>query len=106
MFSASEKEIASRLLAVLSPHFGASIDQLQGIQTGLDKRERDPELRQDELTKYRLLFGLDFGEAYIAAKQRIVARANRNGIELSDYPLFFLADFSHFLPVIVAKWKR
>ncbi|MCZ8041980.1 MAG: methyl-accepting chemotaxis protein [Beijerinckiaceae bacterium] len=106
MFSAPEKEIASRLLAVLSPHFGASIDQLQGIQTGLDKRERDPELRQDELTKYRLLFGLEFGEAYIAAKQRIVARANRNGIELSDYPLFFLADFSHFLPVIVAKWKR
>jgi len=106
MFSATEKEIASRLLAVLSPHFGASIDQLQGIQTGLDKRERDPELRQDELTKYRLLFGLDFGEDYIAAKHRIVARANRNGIDLSDYPLFFLADFSHFLPVIVAKWKR
>ncbi|MFC5505209.1 methyl-accepting chemotaxis protein [Bosea massiliensis] len=106
MFSATEKEIASRLLAVLSSHFGASIDRLQGVVADLDRRERDPELRQDELAKYRLLFALDFGEDYVAAKRRIVARANRNGIDLSDYPLFFLADFSHFLPVIVAKWKR
>jgi methyl-accepting chemotaxis protein len=106
MFSATEKEIASHLLAVLSPHFGASIDRVQGVVADLDKRERDPELRQDELVKYQLLFGLDFGEDYVAAKRRIVARANRNGIELSDYPLFFLADFSHFLPVIVGRWKR
>jgi len=106
MFSASEKEIASRLLAVLSPHFGASAEQLHRATFGLDKRDRDPQLQQDELTKYRLLFELEFDDEYIAAKRRIVARANRNGIELSDYPLFFLADFSQFLPVIVARWKR
>ncbi len=106
MFSTSEKEVASRLLALLTPHFDSSIEKLYSSTFGRDKLNQDRQLHGDEQAKYRLLFSLQFDERYVAAKRRIVARANRNDIALADYPLFFLEDFSNFSAVIVSRWKR
>jgi methyl-accepting chemotaxis protein len=106
MFSASEKEIASRLLALLSPHFDASIETLYSATFGRDKLNRDRQRHRDEQAKYRMLFSLQFDADYVAAKRRIVNRANQHDILLADYPLFFLEDFSNFLSVIVSRWKR
>ncbi|MDP3409439.1 methyl-accepting chemotaxis protein [Bosea sp. (in: a-proteobacteria)] len=106
MFSAAEKEIASRLLALLSPHFDASIETLYSTTFGRDKLNRDRQLHRDEQAKYRMLFSLRFDADYVAAKRRIVSRANQHDILLADYPLFFLEDFSNFSSVIVKGWKR
>jgi methyl-accepting chemotaxis protein len=106
MFSTSEKEIASRLLALLAPHFDASIEKLYSATFGRDKLNRDRQLHRDEQAKYRMLFSLQFDADYVAAKRRIVGRANQHDILLADYPLFFLEDFSNFLSVIVSRWKR
>ncbi|CAN7735507.1 methyl-accepting chemotaxis protein [Bosea sp. LjRoot9] len=106
MFSASEKEIASRLLALLAPYFDASIEKLYSSTFGRDKLNQDRQLHRDEQAKYRLLFALQFDADYIAAKRRIVSRANQNDVTLADYPLFFLEDFSNFLSVIFSRWKR
>ena len=106
MFSASEKAVAGRLLALLAPHFDSSIEKLYSSTFGRDKLNQDRQLHGDEQAKYRLLFSLQFDERYVAAKRRIVSRANQHDIVLADYPLFFLEDFSNFLAVIFSGWKR
>jgi methyl-accepting chemotaxis protein len=105
-FTASETEIASRLLAILEPHFDASIQKLYSKTFGREALHRDRQLHGDETVKYRLLFALRFDETYLAAKKRIVTRANGHDITLAEYPLFFLEDFSNFLAVVVSRWKR
>lgn len=105
-FTASETGIARRLLAILEPHFDASIEKLYSKTFGREALHRDRQLHGDETVKYRLLFALQFDATYVAAKKRIVARANGHHIKLSDYPLFFLEDFSNFLAVVVSRWKR
>lgn len=105
-FTPKETEIASRLLAILEPHFDASVQRLYSMTYGRDELQRDRRLHGDETSKYRRLFSLSFDDDYLAAKTRIVTRANGHGIALADYPMFFLEDFSNFLPVVVACWKR
>ncbi|TCR68752.1 methyl-accepting chemotaxis protein [Bosea sp. BK604] len=105
-FTPQETEIASRLLAILEPHFDASVQRLYKMTYGRDELQRDRGLHGDETAKYRRLFSLSFDDDYLAAKTRIVTRANGNGIALADYPMFFLEDFSNFLPVVVSSWKR
>ena len=104
-FSATERLIAQRLLALLEPHFEASVRALyqKTFQTDLAVKR---ELEQDEIAKYRLLFSLQHDDAYLAAKRRIVAHANHHDILLADYPLFFLEDVANFLGVVVRRWKR
>lgn len=103
-FSAAEAAIASRLLAILEPHFDASVRKLYLKTFGRDLDQLD--VLADEQVKYRKLFGLQFDERYRLAKQRIVARANNRDILLADYPHFFVEDFSNFLALLVAHWKR
>nr|WP_168166126.1 methyl-accepting chemotaxis protein [Bosea sp. PAMC 26642] len=67
---------------------------------------RQPETYLDEAMKYRRLFLLEMDDEYVAAKLRIVTRANSKKVNLADYPQFFAEDFSKFLSVIVARWKR
>ncbi len=105
-FTASEAAIASRLLALLEPHFDAFVRKLYIKTFGDAAHLRQEETYRDEALKYRKLFQLQFDEHYLAAKQRIVARANGRKISLADYPQFFAEDFSNFLAVLVARWKR
>jgi len=105
-FTAAEAAIASRLLALLEPHFDASVRKLYIKTFGSDRDLRQDATYQDEALKYRHLFRLQFDESYLRAKLRIVARANGRKIGLSDYPLFFVEDFSNFLAVLVSHWKR
>jgi predicted nucleic acid-binding Zn-ribbon protein len=106
LFTAAEAAIAGRLLAVLEPHFDASVQQLYSKTFGREALNRDRQIHGDETIKYRLLFRLQFDETYLAAKKRIVGRANAHEIMLADYPLFFVEDFSNFLAVLVSRWKR
>lgn len=103
-FTEVEAAIASRLLTILEPHFDASIRQLYVKTFGRDLDKLD--IFTDEQLKYRKLFKLEFDERYRLAKLRIVARANDRDILLADYPQFFIEDFSNFLAVLVARWKR
>jgi uncharacterized protein YoxC len=105
-FSAAETAIAARLLAILQPHFDASVRLLYQKTFGDERHHKKPETFVDENTKYRRLFGLRFDDDYVAAKKRIVARANARKINLAKYPHFFEDDFSNFLAIIVAGWKR
>jgi methyl-accepting chemotaxis protein len=105
-FSASESAIASRLLEILEPHFDASVRKLYIKTFGAAEHARQHETYLDEALKYRRLFRLQMDDEYVAAKLRIVARASGRKIKLADYPLFFVEDFSNFLGVIVARWKR
>lgn len=105
-FSESEREIAARLRAILEPHFEDAIRRLYKQSFGQEISEIARQLHQDESSKYRRLFSLQFDDDYVAAKRRIVTHANRRDILLADYPLFFLEDISNFLPAIHRKWKR
>ena len=105
-FSATETAIAGRLLTVLEPHFEASVRKLYGKTHGAPVHVRQDATYADEAEKYALLFRLQFDERYVATKRRIASRANGRRIMLADYPLFFCDDFSQFLAVIVARWKR
>jgi methyl-accepting chemotaxis protein len=105
-FSAAEVAIAGRLLAILEPHFDDSVRKLYIKTFGADPHLRQDETYRDEHVKFHRLFSLQFDAAYREAKQRIVARANNRNILLADYPQFFIEDFSNFLAVLVARWKR
>ncbi|WNJ90494.1 methyl-accepting chemotaxis protein [Bosea sp. 685] len=105
-FTAAEAALAARLLAILEPHFDASVCSLYRKTFGSGELWRHQETFADEALKYRYLFGLRLDADYLAAKKRIVARANGGKIHLADYPQFFLEDFSNFLAVIVSLWKR
>lgn len=105
-FSERESEIAAHLRAILDPHFEIAIQRLYQRSFGNDVSGEARQLHLDEASKYRRLFSLRFDADYAQAKRRIVTHANRRDILLADYPLFFLEDFSNFLPVIVRKWKR
>lgn len=105
-FSSAERAIAARLHAILDPHFEDSVQKLYQRSFGQDISDIARQLHLDESSKYRRLFSLQFDDEYAAAKLRIVTHANRRDILLADYPLFFLEDFSNFLPVIHRKWKR
>jgi methyl-accepting chemotaxis protein len=103
-FTQAEAAIASRLLTILEPHFDVSTRKLYAKTFKRDLDQLD--VASDEQVKYRKLFKLEFDERYRLAKLRIVGRANNRDILLADYPQFFLEDFSNFLAVVVACWKR
>ncbi|MGE7471695.1 methyl-accepting chemotaxis protein [Bosea sp. NPDC003192] len=103
-FTEAEAVIASRLLTILEPHFDASVHRLYARTFSRDLNQLD--VASDEQVKYRKLFRLELDERYRLAKLRIVGRANNRDILLADYPQFFLEDFSNFLAVLVARWKR
>jgi uncharacterized protein YoxC len=106
-FADAEAAIAARLLAILEPHFDASVRKLYEKTFGdrQTTRQQD-ETYADEALKYRRLFRVQLDDEYLAAKRRIVARANGRKINLADYPRFFQEDFANFSAVIVARWKR
>ncbi|HEV7325243.1 MAG TPA: methyl-accepting chemotaxis protein [Bosea sp. (in: a-proteobacteria)] len=103
-FTEAEAAIASRLLTILEPHFDVSTRKLYAKTFSRDLDQLD--VASDEQVKYRKLFRLELDERYRLAKLRIVGRANNRDILLADYPQFFLEDFSNFLSVLVARWKR
>lgn len=105
-FSAAETAIVARLVTILEPHFDASARRLYQTTFGDARHAKKPETFADEDLKYRRLFRLQFDDEYVAAKRRIVARANGRKINLADYPHFFTDDFANFLAIIVKSWKR
>jgi uncharacterized protein YoxC len=105
-FSPKETAIAARLLAILEPHFDASVRALYTKFFGQEQLPRQQETFADEALKYRSLFRLQLDDDYVAAKLRIVTRANGRKISLADYPHFFQEDFVNFSALIVARWKR
>jgi uncharacterized protein YoxC len=106
IFSPAEREIVAHLLALLEPHFNASIRQLYQKTFGDERHGKKPETLVDEQTKYRKLFRLEFDDEYLGIKQRIAARANGRKISLIDYPKFFIEDCANFSAIVAARWKR
>ena len=105
-FSERESQIAAHLRAILEPHFELAIQRLYQRSFGAEISDEARQLHLDEASKYRRLFSLSFDQDYAQAKRRIVTHANRRDILLADYPLFFLEDFSNFLPIVMRRWKR
>jgi len=104
--SAKEAAIAGHLLALLEPHFDASVRSLYRRFFGQEQHPRQQATFADEALKYHKLFRLQLDDDYVAAKLRIVARANGRKINLVDYPQFFHEDFSNFSAIIATQWKR